>query len=80
LVLDADTNDFTVYADRLVVYASLEDIYATYKRDPEMASYYGGKAKDEFKEVMSETFERTASGSLTPDSSYSNGQFYNYWR
>ncbi len=80
LVLDADTNDFTVYTDRMIVYASLEDIYATYKRDPEMASYYGGKAKDEFREVMSETYERTSSGNLTPDSAYSNGQFYNYWR
>jgi len=80
LVDTDDTNDFTVYTDRMIVYASLEDIYATYKRDPEMANYYGGKAKEEFKEVMSETYERTASGLLTPDNAYSNGQFYNNWR
>ena len=80
LSLDADENDFTIYTDRMIVYASLEDIYATYKRDPEMASYYSGKTKEEFNQVMSETYERTASGSLTPDNAYSNGQFYNYWR
>jgi hypothetical protein len=80
LVADADSNDFTVYVDRLLVYACLEDIYATYRRDPDMASYYKTKAKDEFNEVMSETYERIASGSLTPDNAYSNGQFYNYWR
>lgn len=80
LVDAGDENDFTIYADRMIVYASLAEIYATYKRDAEMASFYKAEAKNEFTEVMSETYERTASGSLTPDNAYSNGQFYNYWR
>jgi hypothetical protein len=80
LVGDDDENDFTIYTDRMIVYACLAEIYATYKRDPDMAVFYKGLAKEEFEEVMSETYERTASGSLTPDNAYSNGQFYNYWR
>ena len=79
LVLDADENDFTIYTPRLLVYAALEEIYATYRRDPDMASYYKDKTKEEFNEVMSETYERTCSGTLTPDSVYSNGTYYNYW-
>jgi hypothetical protein len=80
LVADEDENDFTIYTPRLLVYASLEEIYATYKRDPDMGSYYQGKATDEFNAVMSETYERTASGKLTPDNPYSTGQYYDYWR
>lgn len=79
LVESSDTNDFTIYTPRLIVYASLEDIYATYKRDPAMADYYAKKTKEEFSQVMSETYERTCSGTLTPDSVYSNGTYYNYW-
>lgn len=79
LVADGDDNDFTIYTDRLIVYASLEEIYSTYKRDAEMAEYYAKKTKQELDEIMSETYERTCSGTLTPDSVYSNGTYYNYW-
>ena len=79
MVDSGDENDFTIYTPRLLVYASLAEIYATYKRDPAMAQFYKAQADDEFREVMSETYERTASGKLTPDSPYSTGSCYDYW-
>lgn len=81
LVLDADSNDYTNYTERLLVYASLWEIYATYKRDAAQAEYYKTLADKEFAEIMDETYNRTASGKLTPDSPYSTGTFYDYyWR
>jgi len=82
LVADGDENDFTIYTDRMIVFAALEDIYASYKRDSVMAEYYGKKTREEFRDVMDETYQRTSSGILTPNESFSNsyGQFYNSWR
>lgn len=67
LSADGDNNVFTNNAYRLIEYAALEDIYATYKKDPEMASYYKTKVKEEFTEIMDETYQRMASGKLTPE-------------
>jgi len=67
LIADGDSNVFTNNAYRLIEYASLEEIYATYKKDPEMANYYKNKAKDEFTEIMDESYQRMASGALTPE-------------
>ena len=79
LSADGDSNDFTIYTPRLIVYASLEEIYATFKRDPDMAEYYGKRKEQEFNLIMSETYERACSGALTADSVYANGTYYNYW-
>lgn len=64
LSADGDTNDFTDYADRLVQYKTLEDLYMDYRHDPERAAIYGNKFKDELTILKQENYEKTATGFL----------------
>lgn len=73
LVADGDSNDFTVYADRLIEYKTIADLLRDYRSDYERASDYdggpakygrGGKIHGELLAVRNETYNRTASGIL----------------
>lgn len=76
LVNDDDVNVFTENVPDLVVYQSLATIYRTYKKDMERANELQDEANREFANVMDETYDRNASGRLTPDNLYENYYFY----
>jgi len=63
-----DTNDFTVYADRMIIYNALSRIYAEYKQDPNMEQYYTARAKDEELNLKRRSDSLTGSGVLTINS------------
>lgn len=57
-----DTNDFTDNAQDLIEYEALSRLYAELRQDINMASYYAGKAKDEYKELVSFHSAKAATG------------------
>lgn len=65
LLTGTDTNDFTVYADRMITYNALSRIYAEYKHDPNMEAYYTARAKDEETNLKRRSDSLAGSGSLT---------------
>lgn len=68
LVNGTDTNDFTVYADRMIIYNALSRIYAEYKQDPNMEQYYTARARDEELNLKRRSDSLTGSGVLTINS------------
>lgn len=62
---DGDENDFTNNADRLIVNRALAELYETYKRDREQGQYFRSIADDEFRNLMDQTNDRTATGRLS---------------
>lgn len=68
LVNDGDTNDFTTYADRMIIYNSLSRIYAEYKQDSNMEQYFTARANDEETNLKRRSDSLTGSGALTLNS------------
>lgn len=64
LVNDADSNDFTNFADRLIEYRTLADLLLDYREDLERGALYQQRALDEFRQIKMETYDRTATGTL----------------
>lgn len=63
LVNDTDTNDFTVYGDKLLMYDALSRLSAELRQDDKMEAYYSGRAKDEYKSLIAQTNYRNVSNS-----------------
>lgn len=68
LVYDEDQNDFTIYADLMIRYDVLSRIYAEYKQDDKMESYFTAKRNDEERNLLKRSNALTGSGTLTKDS------------
>lgn len=64
---DADTNDFTDKADRLLYYDALSRLFGEQRQDQTMASYYKARAEDEAANLFARGFNQTASGNLSVD-------------
>lgn len=68
LSLNSDSNDFTSNADRLVRYEALARIYAEYKQDDKMESYYTARSASEENNLLKRSNALSGSGSLVKDS------------
>lgn len=55
LVNDTDTNDFTIYADELILYDTLSRLTAEYRTDPETSDYYSKRILSEKNNLMALT-------------------------
>ena len=67
LVNDDDTNDFTNYAERLIEYKTLSDLFGDYKDDDKKALFYDAKSLDEFNAVKKQTYNLTSTGVLVTE-------------
>lgn len=82
LVDDADENDFTNYATRLIEYKTLLDLIEDYKSEDTRQATYKMKLKDEEDTIENETYNRTATGKISPENivDYDYRQYYFYRR
>ena len=62
------SNDFTTYADRLIMYNALSRLHGELRQDEKMETYYSTRAADELKNLQRRTQMQVASGSLTVES------------
>jgi len=69
LVEDSDTNDFTVYADRLIMFDSMARIYAEIRQDYESAAVFDKAADQEYRNLMTRTANNTTTGTMGIDNS-----------
>lgn len=67
LVNDVDYNDFTTIAPNMVLYNALSRIYAEFKQDPNMESYYSARADNEEANIMKRSSALSGSGTLTTE-------------
>lgn len=74
LVNDSDTNDFTTYADQLILYDALSRLTAELRTDPTVSDYYTKRSKDEAANLFSRTNDTVSTGRLSLDDGY-----YNNW-
>lgn len=68
LANDGDTNDFTVYADRMLLYDALARICTEFMRDPTQTAYYIQQRDNEERNLLRQSDSRTGSGALTINS------------
>lgn len=61
---DADYNDFSVLADKLLVYEACKRLHAELRLDLEMADRYEAKVKQEYGMLLDRTNELNATGSI----------------
>lgn len=74
LTNNTDTNDFTDNADRLVEAKSLADLFRDFREGFERTQIYENLARDEFNNLMDETYERSARGELATENIIDNRQ------
>ncbi|CAB4214569.1 hypothetical protein UFOVP1454_50 [uncultured Caudovirales phage] len=67
LSADADYNDFTVYAARLIEYKTLADLLRDYRSDNERAMLYDVRVDAEYNKIKKQTNNRTVTGNLTTE-------------
>ena len=65
---DALSNDFTTYAERLIMYNALSRLHGELRQDEKMEVYYTSRAGDELKNLQRRTQMQNASGQLTVES------------
>lgn len=65
LVDDADTNDFTVKAPRLIILWSCANLIAERRQDDKMEAYFRAAAEDQFRQLGVLRDKADGSGSLT---------------
>lgn len=65
LVNTTDSNDFTVYAPRLIELWCLSELIMELRQDPNMATYYAQKAQDEYRNLRVLADKQQGSGRLT---------------
>lgn len=65
LVGDSDTNDFTIYADRLITLWTLADMSAEFRQDDKMEGYYRARADDEYRQLRVMTNKTNSTGRVT---------------
>lgn len=68
LVIPADTNDFTDFADRLIMLWSCANLTAEFRQDDKMETYYRSAAKDEYNQLGVMTRKSNSSGRLKTSS------------
>lgn len=78
LVSDTDSNDFTNFTDRLIEYRTLADLLLDYREDEQRASLYFRRAEEEHRQILTETYNRTATGNLSTESIIGNDSNYFY--
>lgn len=76
---DADSNDFTNKAARLIEYKTLTDLLRDYRADFERAAVYEQRAEVEFNKIKKETYNRTSTGNLVTENIVSRGRDYYYF-
>jgi len=64
LVDSSSTNDFTIYASRLLTLWTCANLIAEFRQDEKMEQYFRNAAQDEYKELQTMTKKANASGSL----------------
>jgi hypothetical protein len=64
---DSDTNDFTTYADKLVLYEALSRLHGELRQDEKMEAYYTGRAQAEYQNLLNRTSKLIGSGILSID-------------
>ncbi len=64
LVLDGDTNDFTDNTPRLIEYRTLSDLLFDFREDDVRGGTYSQRAREEFRQIQNETYNRTSTGIL----------------
>lgn len=79
LVNNNDTNDFTVNAETLIEYKTLEDLLRDYREDAERAAEYARRAKEQLFTILSETYNRTATGNLSTENIIDGGSSSLYY-
>lgn len=65
LSADGDTNDFTVYAERLIELWALANLWQELRQDPDSTSYYRTAAADEYRQLQVMTDKANSAGKLT---------------
>lgn len=60
-----DTNDFTVYADRLIMLWTTGNLIEELRQDMEMSNYYRQAARDEYNNLQVMTTKSNSTGGLT---------------
>lgn len=80
LVNDSDSNVLTENAERLIEYKTLEDVLRDYRSDFQRAAVYEQKAKDELRQILRETYNRTATGNVSTENivSPARREYYRY--
>ncbi|MDP9195210.1 MAG: hypothetical protein M3O22_00300 [Pseudomonadota bacterium] len=64
---DSDTNDFTAYADRLVLYEALSRLHGELRQDEKMEAYYSARAAAEYQNLQTRTAMLIGTGTLSVD-------------
>lgn len=65
LVNPTDTNDFTVYANRLIMLWTLADMTAEFQQDDKMETYYRNAANNMYRQLKVMNDKSNGSGKLT---------------
>jgi hypothetical protein len=68
LVNGTDTNDFTIYADRLITLWAAGNLSGELRQDDKMESYFRNAAMDEFRQLTLLSDKISSSGSLSINS------------
>ena len=78
LVNDGDSNDFTNFTPRLIEYRTLADLLLDYREDEVRGNMYLSRAAEEHRQIMSETYNRTATGNISTESIVDSDSNYFY--
>ena len=62
-----DTNDFTDYADRLILYEALSHLYGENRQDQSMEGSFFSKADREYQNIKKRGFQMQGTGQLTTE-------------
>lgn len=78
LVNPTDTNDFTQYADQMILYDALSRLTAELRTDPTMSDYYTKRRDDEKWNALKRTNRLNKTGRALPDDSLRDNNYYYY--
>lgn len=62
---NGQSNDFTTYADQLILYDALSRLHGEFRQDEKMETYYSARAKNELDNLQLRTRKQNSSGILT---------------
>lgn len=65
---NGQSNDFTIYADQLILYDALSRLHGELRQDEKMETYYSARAKNELDNLQLRTRKQNSSGVLTVES------------
>lgn len=67
LVNDSDHNDFTDFAEKMIIYEALSRLSAELRQDEKMQAYYSAAALKEYENIKIRSFDQMKSGTLVID-------------